>query len=308
MSLTHFIGKLLWHGQKFLVYPSAYLEKPRHVLSPEHYSLNYENIELLTADRIILRCYLLRPAKTSSQRKPEASEISEPIEQDAVVSSRGSVIMFHGNGMNYGDCVSGARHIVKMGYTVLILSYRGYAHSDGLPSEKGLRKDAQAALDYLLADNELSQKPIILYGHSLGGAVAIDLASRNPFKINALIVQNTFTSLPDVVRGWPTIGIFSFICFQKWNSASKLPRIPKALPILMLSGDVDQVVPREHMHTLWEIAMKRGGNDKDSNEQPDVPPSKDAFRSFIYGSHADTDHQPGYWHAVNEFLNSLNTP
>ena len=99
----------------------------------------------MTADRIILRCYLLRPAQTSSQRK--SGEISEPIELEAAVvcrkiqsfvkisklqadkwfrkSSRGSVIMFHGNGMNYGDCVSGARHIVKMGYTVLILSYRG---------------------------------------------------------------------------------------------------------------------------------------------------------------------------------------
>jgi len=306
MSLTRFIGKLLWHGQKYLVYPSAYLDKPRYVISPEHYSLHHEDIELLTADKIILRCYLIRPAKTSSRRK--ASEISEPIEPEAPVSSRGSVIMFHGNGMDYGDCVSGARHIVKMKYTVLILSYRGYAHSDGLPSEKGLRKDAQAALDYLLADNELSQKPIILYGHSLGGAVAIDLASRNPSKINALIVQNTFTSLPDVVRGWPTIGIFSFICLQKWNSASKLPRIPKALPILMLSGDMDQVVPRKHMHTLWEIAMKRGGSNKDSNEQSDVPPSKDVFKSFTYGSHADTDHQEGYWHAVKEFLDSLNTP
>jgi len=306
MSLASILGKLFWHGQKFLVYPSAYLEKPRYVLSPEYYGLQYEDIELLTADRIILRCYLLRPAKTSSRRK--ASEISEPTELEAVVSSRGSVIMFHGNGMDYGDCVSGARHIVKMGYSVLILSYRGYAHSDGLPSEKGLRKDAQAALDYLLADNELSQKPIILYGHSLGGAVAIDLASRNPSKINALIVENTFTSLPDVVRGWPIIGIFSFICFQKWNSASKLPRIPKALPILMLSGDWDQVVPSKHMQTLWEIATKRGGNDKGSNEQSDVPPSKDVFKSFRFGSHADTDQQSGYWRAVKKFLNSLDTP
>jgi len=224
------------------------------------------------------------------------------------VSSRGSVIMFHGNGMNYGDCLSGGAHLVKMGYTVLILSYRGYAHSDGLPSEKGLQKDAQAALDYLLADDELSQKPIILYGRSLGGAVAIDLASRHPSKINALIVENTFTSLPGVVRGWPIIGIFSFICLQKWNSASKLPRIPKALPILMLSGDRDQVVPRIHMHTLWEIATKRGENDKGSNEQSDLPPSKDVFQSFRYGSHVDTDHQAGYWSAVEEFLDSLNTP
>jgi hypothetical protein len=99
------------------------------------------------------------------------------------------------------------------------------------------------------------------------------------------------------------------------------------LPILMLSGDMDQVVPRKHMHTLWEIATKRGGNDKGSNEQSDVPPSKDVFKSFAYGSHgkrlfisrfgevvmccdtlADTDHQAGYWRAFKEFLDSLNTP
>jgi len=95
----------------------------------------------------------------------------------------------------------------------------------------------------------------------------------------------------------------------------------------MLSGDMDQVVPRKHMHTLWEIATKRGGNDKGSNEQSDVPPSKDVFKSFAYGSHgkrlfisrfgevvmccetlADTDHQAGYWRAFKEFLDSLNTP
>jgi hypothetical protein len=302
MSLTGFLGKLLWHGQKFLVYPSAYLEKPRSVLSPRDYGLQHEDIELLTADRIILRCYLLPPAKTSSGTK--ANKISEPIELGEEVSSRGSVIMFHGNGMNYGECLAGAAHLVEMGYTVLILSYRGYANSDGLPSEKGLQKDAQAALDYLLADDELSKKPIILYGRSLGGAVAIDLASRHPSKINALIVENTFTSLPDVVRGWPIIGIFSFICLQKWNSASKLPRIPQTLPILMLSGDMDQVVPRKHMHTLWEIATKRDGG---NNEQSD-PPSKDLFISFGYGSHVNTDLQTGYWGAVEEFLDSLNTP
>jgi len=75
----------------------------------------------------------------------------------------------------------------------------------------------------------------------------------------------------------------------------------------MLSGDMDQVVPRKHMHTLWEIATKRGGNDKSSNEQSDVPPSKDVFKSFMYGSHVDTNDQPGYWRAVEDFLDSLNT-
>ncbi|KIM77715.1 hypothetical protein PILCRDRAFT_11805 [Piloderma croceum F 1598] len=75
----------------------------------------------------------------------------------------------------------------------------------------------------------------------------------------------------------------------------------------MLGGDMDQVVLRKHMHTLWEIATKRGGNDKGNNEQSDIPPLKDVFKSFMCSSHVDTDHQAGYWCAIEEFLDSLNT-
>ena len=75
-----------------------------------------------------------------------------------------------------------------------------------------------------------------------------------------------------------------------------MPRIPKTLPILMLSGDMDQVVPKKHMHALWEIAMKRGDNrnDKGGSSGPspsDVSPSKDVFKSFAYGSHGRWLHQ-----------------
>ncbi|KAF8231204.1 alpha/beta-hydrolase [Tricholoma matsutake] len=297
MSLGGFLGNLVCHGQKFLVYPSAYVDHPRFVHSPNHYGFQHEDLELLTLDGVTLRCYLLRPGQTRPKRKN-----SRHSETDYGTPSLGSVIMFHGNGMNYGDCITGAGQIINMGYTVLILSYRGYAHSEGSPSEKGLQRDAQAALDYLLADNHLAHKPIILYGQSLGGAVAIDLASRNPSKISALIVENTFTSLPGVVRGWPIIGVFSFLCFQRWNSASKLPRVPKDLPILMLSGDLDEVVPRRHMHTLWDIATKRGSVAKGSKEQSNGPPAKDVFKSFTYGTHVDTYHQAGYWPTIEAFL------
>ncbi|KAJ7767295.1 purine nucleoside permease-domain-containing protein [Mycena metata] len=131
-----------------------------------------------------------------------------------------------------------------------------------------LRLDAQAALDHVKADAELSSLPTILFGTSLGGAVAIDLASRNPSAIAALIVENTFLSLPRVVRDWPIIGLFSFLCFQRWNSAVKLPRIPPTVPILMLSGTQDEVVPRKHMQALWLIAQKRGGGGGGGGSDP----------------------------------------
>lgn len=98
----------------------------------------------------------------------------------------------------------------------------------------------------------------ILYGHSLGGGVAIDLASRNPSRIAAIIVSNTFTSIPDIVRTWPIIGPFSFICSQKWRSKDKLRLIPTRTPILMISGRQDEIIPAKLMDQLWQAAQKRG--------------------------------------------------
>ncbi|KAF7337151.1 Hydrolase-4 domain-containing protein [Mycena venus] len=238
------------------------------------------------------------------------SEFKPPANYDSPAVA--TVIIFHGNGMNYGDSMYAAKRFVMRRCNVLMLSYRGSSDSH-VPRDTatqkgsrqnemddcilGLRLDAQAALDHVKSDSELSAVPTILFGTSLGGAVAIDLASRNPSAIQALIVENTFQSLPRVVRDWPLIGTFSFLCFQKWDSASKLPRIPTTTPILMLSGTQDEVVPRKHMEALWEIASKRG----------DGTASHDRFAAFTEGHHADTFTCRGYWTAVGEFLVEVTT-
>lgn len=72
-----------------------------------------------------------------------------------------------------------------------MLSYRGYGLSTGSPSEVGIRIDAQTALDYIKAHSILSETVLFAYGQSLGGAVAVDLAQRNPKHVHALIVENT---------------------------------------------------------------------------------------------------------------------
>ncbi|KAJ7486436.1 alpha/beta-hydrolase [Mycena galericulata] len=296
-TLSEILYNLLRYGQKYLVYPSAFAKRPREVSRPSELGLEYSNVQLTTSDGAVLHCYFLHQERQSSSRIREMAPNDFPRIDSAFVPPANyrnspaiaTVIMFHGNGMNYGDCIYGAKRFVMRHCNVLILSYRGYGDSKGIPSEKGLRLDAQAALDYVNAYSQLSSTPVILYGTSLGGAVAIDLASRNPSTISALIVENTFQSLPLVVRDWPVIGSFSFLCFQKWNSAAKLPRISPTIPILMLSGERDEVVPKKHMAALWEIARKRGGDD-------------DRFESFAGGMHADTFTCPEYWDKVGEFL------
>ncbi|KAJ7472576.1 Alpha/Beta hydrolase protein [Mycena latifolia] len=299
MTTREILSNILRHGQAYLVYPSAFEKRPREVTRPSELGLAYSNLQLTTSDGAILHCYMVHQARQSSSRIAQKARNDFPNVDAAFrppakydTPAIATVIMFHGNGMNYGDCIYAAKRFVMRRCNVLMLSYRGYGDSEGTPSEKGLRLDAQAALDHVTADSELSAAPIILFGTSLGGAVAIDLASRNPSAITALIVENTFESLPRVVRAWPVIGTFSFLCFQKWNSAAKLPLIPPTIPILMLSGTQDEVVPKKHMETLWEIAQKR----------VDGSAQNDRFETFPEGTHADTFTCPGYWDKVGAFL------
>jgi len=169
-----------------------------------------------------------------------------------------------------------------------------------------LQIDSQTALDYLTSHSLFKKTPIILYGQSIGGAVAIDLASRNPTKINALILENTFTSLPSLVpHALPILGPFSFLCHQKWDSASKIPRIPPTTPILMLSGAKDDLVPKEHMRSLWEAIAKRGEKKKPNGSEYKTGLERARYMELENGGHNDTCAQPGYWTAVAEFVASL---
>jgi len=191
------------------------------------------------------------------------------------------------------------------------LSYRGYGLSEGSPSEAGLCIDAQTVLDHVTSHPYLQKTPVILYGQSIGGAVAIHLASRNPSKIAALILENTFTNLPRLVpHALPFLSPLTFLCHQKWDSASKIPFIPKSIPFLMLSGVQDEVVPRQHMQELWEIITRRQGSKVQTDGEPkanasEVGGGKSKFVEFPDGSHNDTCVQQGYWTEVAEFVTSL---
>jgi len=299
---------LLYYGQNYLIYPSAFPPGSRiDVPTPTDFGLSFEELVLHTSDGINLRCYLLPQAK--DLHNPEAARVESKGQQtdDEFLSSRPTVIMFHGNGGNHGHRIPLAKiFYLRMRCNVLMLSYRGYGHSDGSPSEKGIRIDAQTALDYITSDPNFSRTPIILYGQSIGGAVAIDLASRNPTIINALILENTFTSLPSLVpHALPLLGPFSFLCHQKWDSASKIPLIPSSTPILMLSGAMDQLVPKEQMLALWEIVARRGEKKTPGGIEFKTGLERAKYMEFEYGGHNDTCVQTGYWNAVADFVASL---
>lgn len=277
--MPSFWRNLICHGQYFCIYPAAFdTQEERYAgfSSPLYGS----EVDVTTSDNVELTCYLIRTVRSPS--------------------ARAIAILFHGNGYHVWHHSHCAQQFHKLGCHVLMVSYRGYGKSEGVPTERGLRRDAQAALDFVLADTQLSSVPIIVHGHSLGGAVAVDLVSRNPTKVQALIIENTFLSIPTVVRDIPLIRYFTFVVHQKWDSASKISSIPRTTPILMLSGKQDEVVPEKHMHELWALAQTRPGTGvKDDTSL------EDAFETFPQGRHADTSIQSNYWIAVGSFLHKL---
>ncbi|KAI9448555.1 Alpha/Beta hydrolase protein [Lactarius indigo] len=232
---------LLYYGQNFLIYPSAFPAGARE---------NYTDLELTTPDDVKIKAFLLLQ-RTWEEGPPSDEEFA---------ATRPTVLMFHGNGGNHGHRIPlGKIFFGKMRCNVIMLSYRGYGHSEGTPSEKGLQIDAQTVLDYARAHPILSNTRIILYGQSIGGAVSIDLAYRNPEAITALIIENTFMSLPRLIpTAMPLLGPFSFLCHQKWESYLKAPKLPPDIRVLMLGGARDEVVPRSQMQELWAIIRARG--------------------------------------------------
>ncbi|RDB30001.1 Protein bem46 [Hypsizygus marmoreus] len=301
---------LLWYGQNYIIYPSAFPPGSRiEVPVPSDFGLPYEDLELETPDKVKLRCYLLPQKQSLSRTHTDAARIPEDNTEteDEFIASRPTVVMFHGNGGNHGHRIPLAKvFYLKMRCNVLMVSYRGYGLSEGSPSEKGLQLDAQTALDYLTSNPVLSQTKIILYGQSIGGAVAIDLASRNPKKISALILENTFTSLPSLVpHALPILSPFAFLCHQKWDSESKIPLLPATTPILMLSGARDDLVPKEHMRALWEAVARRGEKQTSGGREYKVGLERAKYMEFEFGGHNDTCVQTGYWPAVAEFVQSI---
>jgi alpha-beta hydrolase superfamily lysophospholipase len=109
-------------------------------------------------------------------------------------------------------------------------------------------------------------------------------------QITALMIENTFTSAPDVLKKHPgIIGYLTFLVTQKWYSARKISHMPTTLPILMLSGLDDTVIPSSHMAKLWEIASTRNSPPKLRNGTvPEyIPPQNDMFQDFPYGQHSE---------------------
>jgi predicted alpha/beta-fold hydrolase len=228
-GLAAVLTSLLYFKQKALIYPSNIPANSRSdVPKPSDFGIsNFEELYIPTDDGEKLSAFYIR-----GPRGHKNSNIT--------------ILMFHGNAGNIGHRLPIARMIINyIGCNVFMLEYRGYGSSTGQPDESGLNIDAQTGLNYLRQRAETRDHKLMVYGQSLGGAVAIKLVSKNQEAgdIAGLILENTFLSIrkliPSVV---PPAKYLTLLCHQVWPSESVLPNITK-VPTLFISGLQDEIVP-----------------------------------------------------------------
>jgi fermentation-respiration switch protein FrsA (DUF1100 family) len=164
--------------------------------------------------------------------------------------SERALLWFHGNAENIGHGLGQAIFYSRLGVNVLAVDYRGYGRSEGSPNETGVYRDADAAYDYLVQVRHIQTKNIVVFGHSLGGAVAIDLASRRA--CGGLIVQSSFTSIRDMARRTLPIPLLEYIPKSRFDSLAKIQQVQA--PILIVHGTSDETVPFSMGQRLFTAA------------------------------------------------------
>ncbi|RZI99214.1 MAG: alpha/beta fold hydrolase, partial [Rubrivivax sp.] len=171
----------------------------------------------------------------------------------AEAGEHGPVLLFlHGAKWNVSGSAPRIRRMQELGFSVLAVDYRGFGKSTALlPSEKTAYEDARAAWDWLGA--RYPGRPRYIFGHSLGGAIGIDLATQVSDEAGT-IVEGTFTSIPEVVStfkwGWlPLSGLIT----QRFESLDKVPQIGS--PLLVVHGSADSLILPSLGKKLYEAAV-----------------------------------------------------
>ncbi len=158
------------------------------------------------------------------------------------------ILYFHGNAGNMTERKDRFEAFANSGFGILAISYRGYAGSEGRPTESGLIMDAEAALNFLL-DLGYSPKDIILYGESLGSGVAVQMATK--FNVAAIILESPYSSIASVAQRTYWFVPVAWLLKDGFNSAKFAPKI--LTPTLIIHGTSDSVVPFKEGQKLFNL-------------------------------------------------------
>jgi len=199
----------------------------------------------------------------------------------------GTILYIHGNGENVSQLLNWADQMrSQFQCNVLVFDYAGYGKSEGKPTAPGILIDGLAALTYLNQQEGIPTDQIIVWGFSLGGSIAVDLASTHPVK--ALFVESSFASLADMSRVVVPFFSAEFFLWEQLSSIKKIGNV--RCPVFISHGRSDKTIPFAQGERLFEAA----------NEPKTffVPPEG-------YDHHS-APHSPEHSEALRQFFNSLN--
>ena len=218
---------LVFWGQSRLIY---FPEIGREIVTtPDQIGLAYESIESSTTDHQTLHSWFVPAAE-----------------------AKGTVLFFHGNAGNISHRLDYLSMFNRLGYNTLIFDYRGYGQSSGKPSESGTYLDAAAAWRYLTEVKEIVPSSVMLFGESLGGAVAAWLAARE--KPGMLVLASVFTSVPDLATQiYPFLPVRQIARFE-YNTLENLRSV--SCPVFVAHSPQDEIVPFLHGQDLFQIASE----------------------------------------------------
>jgi uncharacterized protein len=216
---------VLWFGQRGLIY---FPDRP----VPEPAALGLVTAELVsfqTEDGLTLEGWFV-PARGAATGH--------------------TVIVFNGNAGHRGHRADLAAQLAARGLAVFLFDYRGYGGNPGLPTEKGLARDARAALGAAGRQYGVDVTRIVFFGESLGAAIALQLALE--FPPAALILRSPFTSLADIgQQHYPFLPV-RLMLRDRYPSIDRISRITS--PLLVIAGDADRVVPVTDSQELVDAA------------------------------------------------------
>ena len=219
---------ILYFSQSRLFY---YPNLPSRVImaTPDQIGLSFETLAFTTDDDITLHGWFL------------------PVEKP-----RATLLFFHGNAGNISHRLDSLEIFHRLGLAVLIFDYRGFGQSEGWPTEPGNYRDAEAAWRFLTEQMKLPPGEILLFGRSLGAAIAAHLASRHPIK--GLILESAFTSVPDMAADlYPLFPVRSLSRFQ-FDTRAYLESV--TCPVLVVHSPDDEIIPFKHGRQLFQAARQ----------------------------------------------------
>ncbi|XP_065191610.1 protein ABHD13-like [Sycon ciliatum] len=268
------LGAFYHYQDSFLYLPETPERSRLFVQTPMAFSLPYENIYLRTEDGVRIHAYFIKQPPGMLQTVP-------------------TILFLHGNAGNIGHRLPNAQALyVECQCNILLLEYRGFGRSDGAPSEAGLFLDSKAGMDVLLSRSDIDIRKIIVFGRSLGGAVAAKLCSHPAYvdRACAVLIENSFSSIPMLAKVLfhPLAGRLPEWAFKNQFFSVNSVRLIRA-PTLFLSGLDDQLVPAWMMEQLFQNCGA---------------PAKHVQR-FPQGGHNNTWQCRGYYNTWRAFLSQV---